>query len=132
MKNTAEYNWGWTFSGLPVVRNTYVDYMIQDNIKFIPPVAYTSYLARGYYFVVGYLWFCLWSPYRITAIWILGMMSISGKGLNVTTYMCQPYFHYGGDSIHFLSGLNIYLDKDIDIKEALAFNERHGDSIIFN
>ena len=29
LKNTtAEYNWGWTFSGLPVVRNTYVDYMI--------------------------------------------------------------------------------------------------------
>ena len=92
MKNiTSEYNWGWTFSGLPVVRNTYVDYMIEDNIKFIPPVAFIliislALLFRSWVFVVLPLVTVL-----ITAIWILGMMSISGKGLNVMTYICLLY-----------------------------------------
>ena len=125
LKNTtAEYNWGWTFSGLPVVRNTYVDYMIEDNIKFIPPVAFIliislALLFRSWVFVVLPLVTVL-----ITAIWILGMMSISGKGLNVMTYMVPTLLFIIGvsDSIHFLSRLNIYLDKDIDIKEALKLS----------
>ena len=92
LKNTtSEYDWGWTFSGLPVVRNTYVDYMIQDNIKFIPPVALIlvislALLFRNWVFVVLPLVTVL-----ITAIWILGLMSITGKGLNVMTYMVPTY-----------------------------------------
>ena len=52
------------------------------------------------------------------------MMSISGKGLNVMTYMVPTLLFIIGvsDSIHFLSRLNIYLDKDIDIKEALELS----------
>ena len=52
------------------------------------------------------------------------MMSISGKGLNVMTYMVPTLLFIIGvsDSIHFLSRLNIYLDKDIDIKEALKLS----------
>ena len=125
LKNTtSEYNWDWTFSGLPVVRNTYVDYMIQDNIKFIPPVALIlvislALLFRNWVFVVLPLVTVL-----ITAIWILGMMSITGKGLNVMTYMVPTLLFIIGvsDSIHFLSRLNIYLDKDINIKEALKLS----------
>jgi len=125
LKNTtSEYDWGWTFSGLPVVRNTYVDYMIQDNIKFIPPVALIlvisfALLFRNWVFVVLPLVTVL-----ITAIWILGLMSITGKGLNVMTYMVPTLLFIIGvsDSIHFLSRLNIYLDKDINIKEALKLS----------
>ncbi len=125
LKNTtSEYDWGWTFSGLPVVRNTYVDYMIQDNIKFIPPVALIlvislALLFRNWVFVVLPLVTVL-----ITAIWILGLMSITGKGLNVMTYMVPTLLFIIGvsDSIHFLSRLNIYLNKDIDIKEALKLS----------
>ena len=125
LKNTtSKYNWDWTFSGLPVVRNTYVDYMIQDNIKFIPPVALIlvislALLFRNWVFVVLPLVTVL-----ITAIWILGMMSITGKGLNVMTYMVPTLLFIIGvsDSIHFLSRLNIYIDKDINIKEALKLS----------
>ena len=125
LKNTtSKYNWDWTFSGLPVVRNTYVDYMIQDNIKFIPPVALIlvislALLFRNWVFVVLPLVTVI-----ITAIWILGMMSITGKGLNVMTYMVPTLLFIIGvsDSIHFLSRLNIYIDKDINIKEALKLS----------
>ena len=125
LKNTtSEYNWDWTFSGLPVVRNTYVDYMIQDNIKFIPPVALLlvislALLFRNWVFVVLPLVTVL-----ITAIWILGMMSITGKGLNVMTYMVPTLLFIIGvsDSIHFLSRVNIYLDKKINIIEALKLS----------
>ena len=120
-KTTSEYDWGWTFSGLPIVRNTYVDYMIQDNIKFIPPVAFIliislSFLFRNWVFVALPL-----ITVVITAIWILGLMSISGKGLNVMTYMVPTLLFIIGvsDSIHFLSRLNIYLDRGMKIKEAL-------------
>ncbi len=95
-------NWDWTYSGLPVVRNTYVDYMIQDNIKFIPPVALIliislSFLFRNWIYVILPLLTVL-----ITAIWILGVMSVSGKGLNVMTYMVPTLLFIIGvsDSIH--------------------------------
>ena len=122
--STSNLNWDWTYSGLPVVRNTYVDYMIQDNIKFIPPVALIliislSFLFRNWIYVILPLLTVL-----ITAIWILGVMSISGKGLNVMTYMVPTLLFIIGvsDSIHFLSRLNIYLVKGIDIKNALKLS----------
>ena len=121
---TKKYDWDWTFSGLPIVRNTYVDYMIQDNIKFIPPVGLIliialAFLFRRWVYVVLPLITVL-----ITAIWILGIMSISGKGLNVMTYMVPTLLFIIGvsDSIHFLSRFNIYFDKGIDLKKSLLLS----------
>ena len=123
-KISEKYDWDWTFSGLPIVRNTYVDYMIQDNIKFIPPVGMIliialAFLFRRWVYVVLPLITVL-----ITAIWILGIMSISGKGLNVMTYMVPTLLFIIGvsDSIHFLSRLNIYLDKGYKVKESLRLS----------
>ena len=121
---TKKYDWDWTFSGLPIVRNTYVDYMIQDNIKFIPPVGLIliialAFLFRRWVYVVLPLITVL-----ITAIWILGIMSISGKGLNVMTYMVPTLLFIIGvsDSIHFLSRFNIYFDKGIELKKSLRLS----------
>ena len=123
-KITKKYDWDWTFSGLPIVRNTYVDYMIQDNIKFIPPVGLIliialAFLFRRWVYVVLPLIAVL-----ITAIWILGIMSISGRGLNVMTYMVPTLLFIIGvsDSIHFLSRFNIYFDKGIELKESLRLS----------
>ena len=123
-KITKKYDWDWTFSGLPIVRNTYVDYMIQDNIKFIPPVGLIliislAFLFRRWVYVVLPLITVL-----ITAIWILGIMSISGKGLNVMTYMVPTLLFIIGvsDSIHFLSRFNIYFDKGIELKKSLRLS----------
>ena len=123
-KITKKYDWDWTFSGLPIVRNTYVDYMIQDNIKFIPPVGMIlvialAFLFRRWVYVVLPLITVL-----ITAIWILGIMSISGKGLNVMTYMVPTLLFIIGvsDSIHFLSRFNIYFDKGIELKKSLRLS----------
>ena len=121
---TSNLSWDWTYSGLPVVRNTYVEYMIQDNLKFIPPVALIlvialAFLFRNWIYVVLPLITVL-----ITAIWILGVMSITGKGLNVMTYMVPTLLFIIGvsDSIHFLSRLNIYLNKGIDIEDSLRLS----------
>ena len=48
-------------------------------------------------------------------------MSISGKGLNVMTYMVPTLLFIIGvsDSIHFLSRFNIYFDKGIELKKSL-------------
>ena len=121
---TEKFDWDWTYSGLPVVRNTYVDYMIQDNIRFIPPVALILVIAlallfRHWLYVVLPLVTVL-----ITACWILGIMSITGKGLNVMTYMVPTLLFIIGvsDSIHLLSRLNIYLQKKSSMREALELS----------
>ena len=82
---TTGFDWEWTYSGIPVVRNTYVEYMIKDNIKFIPPVALIlvislAFLFRHWLYVILPLFTVV-----ITACWILGIMSMTGKGLNVMT-----------------------------------------------
>ena len=122
--STSGFEWDWTYSGIPIVRNTYVEYMIQDNIKFIPPVALIlvialSFLFRNWIYVVLPLVTVL-----ITAVWILGIMSITGKGLNVMTYMVPTLLFIIGvsDSIHLLTRLNIYLQKNIKMKEALKLS----------
>ena len=111
---TSDFEWNWTYSGIPIVRNTYVEYMIQDNIKFIPPVALIlvfalSFLFRHWIYVILPLITVL-----ITALWILGIMSITGRGLNVMTYMVPTLLFIIGvsDSIHLLTRLNIYLKKN--------------------
>ena len=121
---SSDFDWQWTFSGIPVVRNTYVEYMIEDNIKFIPPVALIliialAFLFRNWFYVVLPLFTVL-----ITACWILGIMSVTGKGLNVMTYMVPTLLFIIGvsDSIHLLSRLNIYLKKNIDMKESLKLS----------
>jgi len=121
---TEKFDWDWTYSGLPVVRNTYVEYMIQDNIRFIPPVALIlvialAFLFRHWLYVVLPLLTVL-----ITACWILGIMSITGKGLNVMTYMVPTLLFIIGvsDSIHLLSRLNIYLQKKSSMREALELS----------
>ena len=78
--STSGFDWDWTYSGIPIVRNTYVEYMIQDNIKFLPPVALIlvfalSFLFRNWIYVILPLITVL-----ITAVWILGIMSITGEG----------------------------------------------------
>ena len=75
--NTADFNWEWTYSGIPVVRNTYVEYMIDDNIKFIPPVALIliislALLFRHWIYVVLPLVTVI-----ITACCILGIMTLT-------------------------------------------------------
>jgi predicted RND superfamily exporter protein len=121
---TRGFDWEWTYSGIPVVRNTYVEYMIKDNIKFIPPVALIlvvslAFLFRHWLYVILPLFTVL-----ITACWILGIMSITGKGLNVMTYMVPTLLFIIGvsDSIHLLSRLNIYLRKNLDMKESLELS----------
>ena len=123
-RTTQEFDWNWTYSGIPVVRNTYVEYMIQDNIRFIPPVALIliialAFLFRHWLYVVLPLVTVL-----ITACWILGVMSITGKGLNVMTYMVPTLLFIIGvsDSIHLLSRLNIYLQKKSSMREALELS----------
>ena len=51
-------------------------------------------------------------------------MSISGKGLNVMTYMVPTLLFIIGvsDSIHFLSRFNIYFDKGIELKKSLRLS----------
>ncbi len=125
IKNTTTgFNWEWTYSGIPVVRNTYVEYMIKDNIKFIPPVALIlvlslAFLFRHWLYVILPLFTVL-----ITACWILGIMSITGKGLNVMTYMVPTLLFIIGvsDSIHLLSRLNIYLRRNLAMKESLELS----------
>jgi len=123
-RSTAEFDWDWTYSGIPVVRNTYVEYMIEDNIRFIPPVALIlvfalAFLFRNWLYVVLPLVTVL-----ITACWILGIMSVTGKGLNVMTYMVPTLLFIIGvsDSIHLLSRLNIYLQKNLSMREALELS----------
>ena len=119
--NTADFNWEWTYSGIPVVRNTYVEYMIDDNIKFIPPVALIliislALLFRHWIYVVLPLVTVI-----ITACWILGIMSLTGRGLNVMTYMVPTLLFIIGvsDSIHFLSRFNLHIKKGEDVKTSL-------------
>ena len=119
--NTADFNWEWTYSGIPVVRNTYVEYMIEDNIKFIPPVALIliislALLFRHWIYVVLPLVTVI-----ITACWILGIMSLTGRGLNVMTYMVPTLLFIIGvsDSIHFLSRFNLHIKKGEDVKTSL-------------
>ena len=121
---TSGIDWEWTYSGIPVVRNTYVEYMIKDNIKFIPPVAMIlvialAFLFRNWLYVILPLFTVL-----ITACWVLGIMSITGKGLNVMTYMVPTLLFIIGvsDSIHRLSRLNLYLQKNMDLKESLRLS----------
>ena len=97
---------------------------IQDNIRFIPPVALIliialAFLFRHWLYVVLPLVTVL-----ITACWILGVMSITGKGLNVMTYMVPTLLFIIGvsDSIHLLSRLNIYLQKKSSMREALELS----------
>ena len=119
--NTADFNWEWTYSGIPVVRNTYVEYMIEDNIKFIPPVAIIliislAVLFRHWLYVVLPLFTVI-----ITACWILGIMSLTGRGLNVMTYMVPTLLFIIGvsDAIHFLSRFNLHIKKGEDVKKSL-------------
>ena len=51
-------------------------------------------------------------------------MSITGKGLNVMTYMVPTLLFIIGvsDSIHLLSRLNIYLQKKSSMREALELS----------
>ena len=119
--NTADFNWEWTYSGIPVVRNTYVEYMIEDNIKFIPPVAIIliislAVLFRHWLYVVLPLFTVV-----ITACWILGIMSLTGRGLNVMTYMVPTLLFIIGvsDAIHFLSRFNLHIKKGEDVKKSL-------------
>ena len=79
--------------------------MVKDNIKFIPPVALIlvlslAFLFRHWLYVILPLFTVV-----ITACWILGIMSITGKGLNVMTYMVPTLLFIIGvsDSIHLLS-----------------------------
>ena len=119
--NTADFNWEWTYSGIPVVRNTYVEYMIEDNIKFIPPVALILIISLGLLFRH---WLYVVLPLVtviITACWILGIMSLTGRGLNVMTYMVPTLLFIIGvsDSIHFLSRFNLHIKKGEDVKRSL-------------
>ena len=119
--NTADFNWEWTYSGIPVVRNTYVEYMIEDNIKFIPPVALILIISLGLLFRH---WLYVVLPLVtviITACWILGIMSLTGRGLNVMTYMVPTLLFIIGvsDSIHFLSRFNLHIKKGEDVKTSL-------------
>ena len=119
--NTADFNWEWTYSGIPVVRNTYVEYMIDDNIKFIPPVALILIISLGLLFRH---WLYVVLPLVtviITACWILGIMSLTGRGLNVMTYMVPTLLFIIGvsDSIHFLSRFNLHIKKGEDVKRSL-------------
>ena len=119
--NTADFNWEWTYSGIPVVRNTYVEYMIEDNIKFIPPVALILIISLGLLFRH---WLYVVLPLVtviITACWILGIMSLTGRGLNVMTYMVPTLLFIIGvsDSIHFLSRFNLHIKKGEDAKRSL-------------
>ena len=130
---TTGFDWEWTYSGIPVVRNTYVEYMIKDNIKFIPPVALIlvislAFLFRHWLYVILPLFTVV-----ITACWILGIMSITGKGLNVMTYMVPTLLFIIGvsDSIHLLSRLNIYLRKNLDMKESLELSMKDMSVALF-
>ena len=119
--NTADFNWEWSYSGIPVVRNTYVEYMIEDNIKFIPPVALILIISLGLLFRH---WLYVVLPLVtviITACWILGIMSLTGRGLNVMTYMVPTLLFIIGvsDSIHFLSRFNLHIKKGEDVKRSL-------------
>ena len=119
--NTADFNWEWTYSGIPVVRNKYVEYMIEDNIKFIPPVALILIISLGLLFRH---WLYVVLPLVtviITACWILGIMSLTGRGLNVMTYMVPTLLFIIGvsDSIHFLSRFNLHIKKGEDAKRSL-------------
>lgn len=124
--NTADFNWEWTYSGIPVVRNTYVEYMIEDNIKFIPPVALILIISLGLLFRH---WLYVVLPLItviITACWILGIMSLTGRGLNVMTYMVPTLLFIIGvsDSIHFLSRFNLHIKKGEDVKSSLEITIR--------
>tara|TARA_B100000579_G_scaffold391538_1_gene366820 strand:+ start:111 stop:2297 length:2187 start_codon:yes stop_codon:yes gene_type:complete len=124
--NTADFNWEWTYSGIPVVRNTYVEYMIEDNIKFIPPVAIILIISLGLLFRH---WLYVVLPLVtviITACWILGIMSLTGRGLNVMTYMVPTLLFIIGvsDSIHFLSRFNLHIKKGEDVKSSLEITIR--------
>jgi len=95
--------------------------MIDDNIKFIPPVALIliislALLFRHWIYVVLPLVTVI-----ITACWILGIMSLSGRGLNVMTYMVPTLLFIIGvsDSIHFLSRFNLHIKKGEDVKTSL-------------
>ena len=119
---TISYDWDWVFSGVPVVRTTYVEYMIADNLRFIPPVTLILILVLGFLFRH---WLYVVLPIgtvALTACWILGIMSLTGKGLNVMTYMVPTLLFIIGisDSIHLLSRLNVYLGRGMDIRNALV------------
>ena len=120
-KTTGDFSENWIYSGIPVVRTTYVEYMIADNIKFIPPVGLLLILVLGFLFRH---WLYVVIPLltvSLTAIWILGFMSLTGKGLNIMTYMVPTLLFIIGvsDSIHLLSRMNIYLSKNNDIETSL-------------
>ena len=132
-KSTGDLSDNWIFSGIPVVRTTYVEYMIADNIKFIPPVGLLLIFVLGFLFRH---WVYVVIPLltvTLTAIWILGFMSLTGKGLNIMTYMVPTLLFIIGvsDSIHLLSRMNIYLSKDNNLEIALINSMRDMGKALF-
>ena len=97
-------DWKWHQAGLPVIRTRYVQYMIQDNIRFLIPVALVisillALLFRSFAGVLLPLIVIV-----LTIIWTVGLMAKMGIDINIISYMIPTLLMIisVSDSVHFM------------------------------
>ena len=97
-------DWKWHQAGLPVIRTRYVQYMIQDNIRFLFPVALviTILLALLFRSFAGVLLPLI--VIGLTIIWTVGLMAKMGIDINIISYMIPTLLMIisVSDSVHFM------------------------------
>ena len=97
-------DWEWYQAGLPVIRTRYVQYMIQDNIRFLIPVALviSILLAMLFRSFAGVLLPLI--VISLTIIWTVGFMAKMGIDINIISYMIPTLLMIisVSDSVHFI------------------------------
>ena len=97
-------DWKWHQAGLPVIRTRYVQYMIQDNIRFLFPVALVISILLALLFrsFAGVLLPLI--VIGLTIIWTVGLMAKMGIDINIISYMIPTLLMIisVSDSVHFM------------------------------
>ena len=97
-------DWKWHQAGLPVIRTRYVQYMIQDNIRFLFPVALVISILLALLFrsFAGVLLPLI--VIGLTIIWTVGLMAKMGIDINIISYMIPTLLMIisVSDSVHFI------------------------------
>jgi len=81
----AEEGGDFYIGGVPLIRMAFVDYMKNDQVKFIPLTGLVS-------FILLFLLFRSWKPVvftfttvMLTLVWMLGVMGLTGGTINIAT-----------------------------------------------